>query len=146
MKGFQVPANFWGDDFFDHKVPVRLNRDPWWERLLHIALYLLFFDIFFRRVILSLTPVKNALAYLSRRRESKDETTTQLLGTLLEKREELKSRGPKSVIEVRDPVEGEELVAADGEPVAKKKRVQEAPQDSFTDRLLKAKKRAHGDE
>jgi len=78
----------------------------------------------------------------------RDEASTQLLGTLLEKRESLRSSEPRRVIDVKEPADGTPDGAPPGPsaPTAPKPSAPKTAEESFTDRLLKAKKRARGDE
>ena len=139
----------WTDDFFDRNVPAQLHRLPQFELLLELLLFLFFADIVFRRVIFSMAPVARLVErFRSRPVPVGDEASTRLLGSLLEKRKQLRPQGERPVIQVREGAEPSGSVPGDAgrRDVERPSRERSEPRAaSFTDRPLEAKRRAQRD-
>ncbi|MFQ5653889.1 MAG: hypothetical protein ACE5GW_04045 [Planctomycetota bacterium] len=134
-----------GDDPFAGEPPSRRQRVHLWDRLLYLSIFLLFFDIFFRRVLLDPAPLRRAILNLRWRRGAGAAPRSQTLGTLLQTRDSLKTRRrPRALETVATDGElpprpaGEGEAQPGGEATA---RAAEAPEE-FTDRLLRAKREA----
>lgn len=136
-----------GDDPFDTRfVTPRSERRPLWEQLLPYALLLFFCDIVVRRVMFSIDPLKKLLATLKGRRR-RPAPRSQTLGALLDKRDEVRTvQAVHRKIETSEPgsaVAPPPAAAASDAPAAPPTvTAPEEPTQSFTDRLLRAKREA----
>ncbi|MEM7164294.1 MAG: VWA domain-containing protein [Planctomycetota bacterium] len=145
-----------GDDLYSHDVPQQYRKRALLAELLIAALLLFFIDIFARRVYVTLEPLKRALAVLRGRGSARPKPAAEeaTLGQLLNQRDRSRSQAPATtqfelgdvdaqrktdaaLASKPDGASGEETSAE--EPLAK-------DGESFTDRLLRAKRKAREDQ
>ncbi|MGE3164477.1 MAG: VWA domain-containing protein [Planctomycetota bacterium] len=141
------------DDPFDTKtLNARSERRPLWESLVPYALLFFFLDIVLRRVMWSLAPLRKLVATLTGRASRAPVSRSETLGALLVKREEVRTSQPvarklelpaepKARVKAASPsppAEPSPPEPTPPEPPAKEKSANE----SFTDRLLRAKRAA----
>lgn len=94
-----------GDDLFDRTgLRAQRQRRPLFEQLVIAALLLLFVDIFLRRVMVTLAPLRRWLAFASGRRLARPVTSgSEVLGKLLERRAPQPPRSTPQQLELGEP-------------------------------------------
>lgn len=139
------------DPFSREGLPPRYQRRSLWEELLQLALVVFFLDVFFRRVLITLAPLKKLVALLRGRRTRPAQPSSEVLGALLERKDQVRSTTttPERKLEI-NVSEGQSSTPTSGTP-AGSEALQAAPKEappapaqaeSSMDRLLRAKRQA----
>lgn len=128
------------DDPFDRTFPVRVSRTPLWEELLWWSLLFFFLDIFLRRVRINLDPARQLLRALARRQE-KAPSEAGALKAFIEKRKGRQTTPGRKLTTAAVP-KGHTPATGPEPERGEAPKEDVVVEESFTDRLLKAKREA----